>query len=152
MAAYSYEFAKGFVCNTGAETVGQVIEQITKRDGQVTPSALLDASRDDSAPLHGCFEWDDSIAAERYRLHQARQMIANVRIVQSTDTAERDRAFVSAPKKNVYVTLESALGDEEMRKHLLKQAKEDARVFLAKYRRLTELSEVNDALTKFISG
>lgn len=44
------------------------------------PANVVEAARDADSPLHSCFEWDDSVAAEQHRLQQARQLIATVQI------------------------------------------------------------------------
>ena len=40
-------------------------------EGKVTPQEVLEKARDKNSELHKCFEWDDGIAAEKYRLSQA---------------------------------------------------------------------------------
>lgn len=40
-----------------------------------TPQQILEKARDESTELHKCFTWDDSIAAEKYRIQEARQIV-----------------------------------------------------------------------------
>ena len=42
-----------------------------KTNRPVTPSMVLEAARAKDSPLHGLFVWDDTEAAEKYRLIQA---------------------------------------------------------------------------------
>lgn len=51
-----------------------------EREGKLTPEAVVKAAKSMASPLHDCFEWDDSEAASRYRLWQARELIASIRI------------------------------------------------------------------------
>ena len=51
-----------------------------ERAGKLTAHAVVDAARDAKSPLHGYFEWDDSKAAEQYRLDQARVLIRTVQV------------------------------------------------------------------------
>ena len=46
-------------------------------DKKVTPQEILEKARDETSELHKCFEWDDSVAAERYRLQQAGNLSEN---------------------------------------------------------------------------
>ena len=48
--------------------------------GELTPVMVVDVARDPKHPLHPRFEWDDTVAGEKYRVHQARQLIRSVRI------------------------------------------------------------------------
>lgn len=43
--------------------------------GKITPRELVEAARDDANPLHDYFEWDDTVAGEKYREMQARALI-----------------------------------------------------------------------------
>jgi len=57
------------------------IQQLAqKRRGRITPREVVDDARDDASPLHPLFEWNDGIAADRYREEQARVLIGRVRI------------------------------------------------------------------------
>ena len=156
MAAFKYEFS-GYMrgCKVTAQEVGEVCEQLEKQ-GELSPKTLLDASRDENAPLHNAFEWDDTVAAEKWRLEQARVLIANVRIVYSDDTQERndmkDRGFVPVTgQKSVYVSMDTALHRDEYKKKLLENARRDSELYLAKYRRIEELAGVCEAMKDFLN-
>ena len=52
------------------------LNRISKKNkGKITPDAVVDSARNPHSPLHPCFEWDDSIAGDLYRLGQARELI-----------------------------------------------------------------------------
>jgi hypothetical protein len=55
------------------------IERLEDRRGRITPELVLDAARDKRSVLHDCFDWDDTIAAERWRLEQSRELIRSVK-------------------------------------------------------------------------
>jgi hypothetical protein len=49
------------------------LEELAARNGgELTAAETLEAARDPNSPIHSCFQWDDSLAAEQYRLEQAR--------------------------------------------------------------------------------
>jgi hypothetical protein len=56
------------------------IKKLESRSGKLTPLQVLEAARPEESPLHDFFEWDDSAAAEAYRIDQARELIRRVRI------------------------------------------------------------------------
>ena len=59
----------------------QQLERIAKLNGGALEARMVvDAARPKRSPLHSQFEWDDSVAAEAHRLHQARSLIARVHI------------------------------------------------------------------------
>ena len=51
-----------------------------EKKGRITAHAVLDAARPASSPIHDCFDWNDSEAAEKWRLEQARELIRRVKI------------------------------------------------------------------------
>jgi len=51
-----------------------------EKSGRITAHAVLDAARPASSPIHDCFDWNDSEAAEKWRLEQARELIRRVKI------------------------------------------------------------------------
>lgn len=153
MAAFKYEFSIERYHKVDAQVVGEMLEDMHNKGIEVTPEAVLEASRDPSSPTHAEFEWNDTVAAEKYRVEQARLLIAHVRIVRVDNKPGeyKERGFVPVPGgRSVYVPLQTALGKEEYKEHLLKQARGDVEVFLAKYRRLEELAAVTTAMTEFL--
>lgn len=156
MAAFEYAYSDYFsACKVQAQTVGEIMEGLEKQ-GELSPRTLLDASREANSPLHEYFDWDDTTAAEKWRLEQARVLIANVRIIRSDDKQERealkDRCFVPATgQKGVYVHMDTALHKDEYRKRLLEQARRDSEIYIAKYRRIEELAMVVQEMENFLN-
>ena len=68
----------GIKYSVSADTVGAVLEDIEQQNGTVSKELFLDASRSEDSPTHGMFEWDDSIAGEKWRLDQARKIICSL--------------------------------------------------------------------------
>lgn len=57
------------------------IAKLVKKNGTVTAQMLLEAATPTSSPLHDFFEWDDGVAALRYRIVQATNMIMATKFV-----------------------------------------------------------------------
>jgi hypothetical protein len=56
-------------------TAHKEFERLRKEHGELTPSIVVDAARQSESALHPIFEWNDSKAAEEYRLGQARNVL-----------------------------------------------------------------------------
>lgn len=143
-----------------AQVAADTIIDLQKTLGKdtVTAKELLDASRDVTAPLHSCFEWDDSIAAEQFRVQQARKIISSIEIEYiKSDTPEhlaRSRYFVNtvsnAPKvQGQYTTIDVAFSNEDYRTVVLKNAYRELKTFQGKYNCYQELSDVLEAINHF---
>ena len=64
-----------------AQLFGEVIERIEKQQGKVVPEVVVAEARQLSCPLHNYFEWDNTVAAEQYRLQQARHLLNHLTVV-----------------------------------------------------------------------
>ena len=87
-------------------------------EGVLTPDAVVEAAASPDSPLHGYFEWDDTEAARKYRLEQARTLIRSVHVeVQSTTHAISAVAYVRDPalskEQQGYRHIEDVRTDEE---------------------------------------
>ena len=115
-------------------------------DGKVTPQEVLDKARDENTELHKCFEWDDSVAAEKYRLRQASDIIRNLVFVRKEKEDEPIRCFQITTEKNTYQPTQMFLVQEDEYQALLKRAKAELKSFKRRYATLTELESIFEAI------
>lgn len=137
-------------------TPSQIILDLAKQhDGEITPEIVLNEARSPVSPLHKQFCWDDTKAAEMFRLTQAAALIRRVKITYTTDNKEiRVRAFVNVrpqinedeepeeQAKGVYVTLTKAASVESYREQMLKACRRDVEAFRSKYSSISEVSDI----------
>lgn len=139
-----------------AEIAGKTMEKIEDRDGAVTKEALLEEARPEDSPMHPAFEWDDGVAAEKYRLEQARYIIADIVVmvekVGDDDEMKSIPAYVNvvAGKNNPagYRRIDVAMHDEVMRDAVLQNALAELKQFRKKYATLKELDGVFNEIKK----
>lgn len=113
---------------------------------EVTPENVLEYASDESSELHKCFEWNDSIAANKYRLQQARSVIQYLVVTDEKKEREPVRVFQITSQPNVYQTTRFFLEQPDEYEALLKRAKEELAAFKKRYRSLTELEAVFEAI------
>lgn len=88
--------------------------------GSVTPAQLLEHARNPNCALHRYFDWDDTTAAEAYRLLQARSVIrAVVKFIPNANgNPVSVRAYVSLPSdrdaRTGYRAVAEVMDDEAM--------------------------------------
>jgi hypothetical protein len=147
MAAYTWK--SGFHLKADAQKVGEQMARIEKK-GPLTPSALVKANRREGTPLHDYFEWDDAIAADKYREVQASYVIRAIEITVKGCT-EPTRAYVSVSAEGggfSYINVEAALSMQPTRDEVLENALAELREFEKKYSGLMELASVIEAIRK----
>lgn len=126
------------------DEVAEALFELERAFGQITPPDVVDAARDPKSPLHQHFEWDDSAAAEEWRLAQARTLIASVRVkLQSAPERPPLRAFVhiSAPLPH-YESAKLAMSDPEKREMILRRALSELESFKRRYAEFSELAQI----------
>lgn len=134
-----------------AQVTGKVMEQIEERDGCVTKESFLEESRPQTAPTHELFEWDDTVAAERYRLEQSRHIITDLQVKIIRQDVEKTapavvKVTVGNKTKGEYINAETVMQTDELRKIALKNALYDFKQLEAKYSNYVELAEIFTAI------
>ena len=145
-----YQWKTASHIKADANEAGAMCEQLEKTVG-LTAANLLEANRATGTPLHKEFEWNDSIAAEEYRLQQARHIINCLCVKSEADRTNETpvRAFfVVDTSSKCYESLSVILKSEDKHKELLRNAKAELKAFQKKYHALEELKPVFDAISE----
>ena len=119
-------------------------EEIASIGETPTTQQIVDAARDESTELHKCFEWRDDVAAEKYRLVQARNVVHMLVIQEQEPPKDRPevRMFYKVSETGGYTETKKIVRNEDAHKSLLEQAWRELRAFKQKYGMLEELSEI----------
>lgn len=141
-----YQWKTPGLYNVDPAIAGDFLNGIYEDEGKIDPASVVERSKPEEAPLHHCFEWNDEIAAGKYREQQARTLIANVVVSEQPTEQSYTRAFVHVENEYqpLYVVLESPHKAQE----LLESALRELRTFERKYRELEELVPVFQAIEK----
>lgn len=114
--------------------------------GEFTPMEVLEKAKDETTELHKCFEWNDSIAAEKYRLEQAKNIIRMLVYEKETKEQQTVRYYAKTETKHVYQPTKQFLVQEDEYQWLLRRALAELEAFKNKYHTLTELESIFDAM------
>lgn len=125
-----------------------VLDRLAEDHGHLTPELVVDAARPAESPLHDLFEWDDSVAGERWRREQARHLIIQCRVTVQTSDDQRVsvRRYTALPinedprQPHHYVPTEDALRTD--RDLVIAQAKTELDRLRRKYEALVDFDEV----------
>lgn len=144
---------EGLYRGKDAQKVGEEIKSLSGKDGDkpVKPQEIVEYARNNKASeLYKCFEWNDSLAAERYRLVQARNVVNSiiyvVETVEEGKEPQKVKVFMQTEYGSGYQPTEVIVKNEDKYQKLLQQAYKDLKVFKERYYMLTELKEIFDLI------
>lgn len=150
-----YQWRDGARQKLSAQVVGDELERIRQGNGgALTPEVTVENARPTNSPLHEGFEWNDSIAAEEYRLVQAREIIRAVEIVPEEDkgagVAPGIRAFVTLgpPASRSYFATYDVMADPAGRQEFLQRALRELRQWRQRYQQFAELAAIFEAMDR----
>ena len=141
-----YEWST-FKRSVDANVVGGVMEMLEERDGSATAESFLEVSRPEDSETHSLFEWDDSVAAEKYRLDQSRRTINDLRVVYVTSEKEEVKvtAFINTSEKNDkanYENVVQALSNEGKKEVILNRLRGELNAFVVRNQHIEELADL----------
>lgn len=120
---------------------------------EVTPANVLEKARNKRTELHKCFEWDDSIAGEKYRLIQARDIIRHFVIyTPDEENLPKIRSYQISTECTRYEPTRMFLQNPDEYTELLKRAKNELEAFKQRYKTLTELETIFEEIDRFLEG
>ena len=153
MAKYKYK-DRAFTA-VKAQIAGDALDDLfEKNDGVVVPATVVRAAKPKRSPIHNCFEWDNNVAAHKYREVQAGYLLRSIVVVHEQDDEDVEpmliRAFVSVESEEgrYYTTINRAFSNDEIYDNVEHQAYEDYMALYHKYKNIKLFRKVNKELDK----
>jgi hypothetical protein len=145
---------------TRMDVARDVLYKIAEKSGGViSPRSVIEVAKSEDHPLHDYFLWDDTAAANRYRLNQAALLIRRIKIdiikparEPKNIKIETTREFPSLSKlrgkenAGSYVALEKVMTNDGMKSDLIETAKQELIAIKKKYQTLVEFTKVWQAI------
>ena len=90
-----YTFKNGYrIKGIDPQKAGESLEELRKNGDGIKTESVVNMAKKPTSPLHPAFEWDDSKAAKKFRLEQARYLIRSIQVTIDT-TSPPEPAFVN---------------------------------------------------------
>lgn len=127
------------------QKIGEALAAIAAGNkGELTPPAVVDAARDKKSALHRHFEWSDQVAAEKYRLDQARSLIRSIHVEDDDAEDGHLQAYISVNDKGgvSYRSLGDIKNSADLQAKVLVQAEKDLEAWTKRYRSLADVCQI----------
>lgn len=144
MKKYSWK-ATGFSAN--AQKVGEELETIS----DITNKNVLEyARKNKKSELHKCFEWDDKIASEKYRLNQANYIITSISFVIQEEPLKKQKIYYSIKTEDENVSkfknIKNILENDDEYYALCNKAKKELENCKNKYNDLIQKKDLKEII------
>ena len=116
------------------ERINEILK-IKEREG-LTAETLVSTARNKKSSLHDLFEWNDTIAGEKWRLQQARVLINEIKITINTQdyyAFENIKLDVSEDSIREYKPMQEIMETQEWRDQIIKAAMSNLIYWKSKY-------------------
>jgi hypothetical protein len=124
----------------------KVCDELKDLGDEFTPDEIVEKAKNSTTELHKCFEWDNDVAADKYRLHQARMLTSNLVFLKESDDEEEQPVLVRVYNKTEqtggYKPPERVFTQADEYEKLLKRATAELHQFKVKYSMLKELDYI----------
>lgn len=134
-----------------ANLVGRELEKIENDNGSLDTRVIVDfARKNQDSELYKCFEWDNDIAAEKYRLQQANRVLCSISVVinESEEQRETTRAYVnivdSEDNDRKYKNIARVLENDEEYEQLKSKAYQDLLRCKDRYENVLDLEDLKE--------
>jgi hypothetical protein len=138
----------------GGMITPKVIKEIVtiQKSQGLTPTNLVERAKNKQSSLHNLFEWNDTIAGEKYRLHQAVNIINYIEVEVKGDLFPRYESVVitngSGNLKREYYDNKQIISNEKLRKQMVQFALANLEGWKIKFQYYNELKPIVVSIDK----
>lgn len=145
-----FKYQDGYHAPRGlaADQAASALNEVRNTCGILTAENVVNAARSKDNPLHKAFEWDDNIAAERYRLQQAGQLIRCVVIIEEKQEPYRYFTLAGgATEKATYIPTSMVVAQPDLLQDGLGRLRRELQGSLRSVEELIRVAEKNNPAT-----
>lgn len=129
-----------------AQKCADEIMKICEELESATPQQILEKARDSNTELHKCFTWDDTEAAEKWRITEARSVVRNLKIVEVKPDKEPEpttiRVFYKTDNESGYKPTKLILKKPDEYKALVERCRSELLAVKQKFQNISEFDEI----------
>lgn len=161
---YRYRKGRSGPAGLSAAQVANELNRIRAAHGDLTPPIIVSASRDRHALFHHHFDWNNKVAADKWRNHQARNLINVVEIIPE-QTGKAVPAFVNVTIEpanvddaqpgratHAYRPIAEVIEDPAQKARFLEMIARRLKALRDQYDHVTEFAAVWAAVDEVVSG
>lgn len=145
-----YSWKENARIKTDANIAAAMCQELENSGKGLSAQTLLEANVPEDAPLHNEFEWDDTTAANEYRLSQARHIIGSLVVV--AENVEPVKMYFNISRaKSDYTSITTIMQSTDTREKLFETAMKELKAFQRKYSSIEKFEKVFAAINELVA-
>ena len=150
MREYSWKNPGANYCSADAQLVGEELEKL-EFAGELTSEEVLEfAKNNPESETYKCFEWDNTVAGEKYRRIQASNLLSSIAVTIKEEPKETQRVYVSVKTSlddtRKFKNIKEVLKNDEEYQQLVDRAKLEFINCKEKYEALLEKEDLKEVI------
>lgn len=135
-----------FKFKADAQKCADEIMEICEELESATPQQILEKARDSNTELHKCFTWDDTEAAKKWRISEARAVVRNLKIIEQNPDKQSEpttiRVFYKTDNESGYKPTKLILKKPDEYKALVERCRSELLAIKQKFNSISEYEEI----------
>ena len=150
MREYSWKCVGVGYFKADAQLVGEELEKL-EFAGELNADEVLNYARNNpNSETYKCFEWDNTIAGEKYRKMQASSILSSISVKIKEEPVETQRVYVSVKTalddKRTFKNIKEVLKNDDEYQQLIDRAKLEFLNCKDKYESLLEKDDLKEVI------
>ena len=150
MREYSWKHTGMHYQNADAQLVGEELEKL-EFAGELTSDEVLEfAKNNPDSETYKCFEWDNTVAGEKYRKIQASNILSSISVTIKEEPKETQRVYVSVKTSlddaRKFKNIKEVLKNDDEYQQLIDRAKQSFVRTKEQYETLLEKEDLKEVI------
>lgn len=150
MREYSWKNTGANYRNADAQLVGEELEKL-EFAGELTSEEVLEfAKNNPESETYKCFEWDNTVAGEKYRRIQASNLLSSIAVTIKEEPKETQRVYVSVKTSlddaRKFKNIKEVLKNDDEYQQLIDRAKLEFISYKEKYEALLNREDLKEVI------
>ena len=133
-----------------AQLVGEELEKL-ELTGEITAEEVLRyAKNNPESETYKCFEWDDSVAGEKYRRFQASMVLTSISVKIKEEPVKTQRVYFSVKTSSddtrKFKNIKEVLKNDDEYQQVVDKAKKEFLSCKEKYEEIVERDDLKDVI------
>lgn len=142
-----------------AQEIGEELETLVEEnDGRLTKEAVVERARNPASPLHPLIEWDNEVAAKKFRNLQAAYIVRNIVFVEPAPTGQDEarvmsiRSFFNVIEEGerFYSPIRVVIANEVQREYAIREIYRGLAAWRRKSESFPEFEAIHQVIDNFV--